>query len=169
MSKKLITLEGKIIFDPMDRTNKHMKQSSWKRIAMVKLDGDICDLYTWFIERRYNLKLNKPLRGAHISFINDSIKKLGDYDDKWRYLKEKWDGKTISITLSVDPNIGPTGHWWLTIPEEYRKELHSIRKEVGLGRPYYGLHMSIGYSNEKNIEQSKYIDRLIKNFGRNYL
>jgi len=63
--------------------------------------------------------------------------------------------------------------------EEDREELHAIRAELGLGRPYYGLHMSIGRAEnfvdndkfipgaekakEMNIEQSKYIHRLIKN------
>ena len=74
--KDRITLTGKIEFEPEDKTKKHQGQSSWKKIAMVLLDGDICEYYAWFIMRRYNLVLNKPIRGAHISFINDSMRDL---------------------------------------------------------------------------------------------
>ena len=58
-----IRLTGKIGFDPQDYTKKHQSQASWKKIAMVFFDGDIPEYYGWFIERRYNLVLNKPLRG----------------------------------------------------------------------------------------------------------
>jgi len=40
--------------------------------------------------------------------------------------------------------------------------LQSIRTELGLGKPFFGLHMSIGYANEKNIEHSEYLHDLIK-------
>ena len=72
MNNKVV-LVGKIEFEPENITKKHNTQSPWKRIAMVTIDGDVTEYYSWFIEKRYNLKLNKPLRRAHISFINDSI------------------------------------------------------------------------------------------------
>jgi hypothetical protein len=53
--------------------------------------------------------------------------------------------------------------WWLIIPHDERNEIQSIRDELGLSRPFFGLHMSIGYANEKNIEHSIYIHELIKN------
>ena len=129
------------------------------------MSGDICDYYAWFINKRFNLILNPPLRGPHITFINDRI---SDMNDKWDEVKVKWDGKEIDITLFVSPRTDSndkhsTGHWWLNIPEEYRSELHSIRNELGLGRPYFGLHLTLGYANEKNMEHSKYIHRLIIN------
>jgi len=99
---------------------------------MVFFEGDVAEYYAWFIKKRYNLILNKPLRGAHISFINDSTPKTNDE------------------------------HWWLNIPHEEREQLQSIREELGLGRPYFGMHMSIGYVNEKNLPHSKYIHDLIK-------
>ena len=65
------------------------------------------------------------------------------------------------------------------MPEEDRTEIQAIRAELGLCRPFYSLHMSIGRAvdmvndnnfipgvekaKEMNIEQSKYIHRLIKN------
>lgn len=176
----LVKYRGKIVFDPEDKTNKHMNQASWKRMAMVLLEPDlksgekgITDYYAWFIEKRYNLKLNRPIRGAHISFINDSVRDMGEYADQWDAVKEKWDGKEIDIYVNLDARTdasepGSSGHWWMHIPEEYRTELHAIRAELGLGRPYYGLHMSIGYANEKNIEHAAYIHALLKKYGGNY-
>jgi len=71
-----IKIYGKIVFDPKDVTKKHSKQASWKRMAMVMIDGDITEYYAWFLNRRYHIELSKPLRGAHISFINDSIRDI---------------------------------------------------------------------------------------------
>lgn len=173
----IITYKGFIVFDPKDKTNKHEEQSSWKKIAMVMMPGEICEYYNWFIKTRYGFELNKPLRGAHISFINDSYRdiKIGcgiskdeEVDSIWDELKKKWDGKEVEITLDLDVRSNEQ-HWWLNIPNEYRTQLHDIRKEVGLGRPYYGLHMSIGHANERNKEQAEYIRTLCIKYGKEYL
>ena len=177
----MLLLKGKIVFDPVDKTNKHKSQASWKKVAMVIFeanvpkDGDgerkgICEYYAWFIKRRYSIALNKPLRRAHVTFIND---RGSDMNGRWDEIKAKYDGKEIDVVVSVDPRTdcaepGSTGHWWLTVPEECRHELHGIREELGLGRPYYGLHLSIGHVNEKNREQGEYIHNLIKKYGGSY-
>jgi hypothetical protein len=152
-----------IKFDPIDVTNKHKKQASWKRVAMIQFYDDSDIYYQWFLCRRYNLKINRPLRGSHVTFINDSKKEItGD----WYELKKKYHNTEISVTLDLEPktdsnNEGSSLHWWLKIPEENRGQIHSIREEIGLGRPYWGLHMSLGYVNEKHQEHSKYIHRQI--------
>ena len=164
-----ITLIGKILFEPENKTKKHEAQSSWKKLAMVLIDGEITQYYAWFIEKRYNLILNKPLRGAHISFINDRMndmslngeRSIQEVEVLWETVKKKWDGKEISIVLDVSPRTD-SKHWWLNIPHEFRNELQGIRNELGLGKPYWGMHMSLGYANEKNIEHSTYIHNLIK-------
>jgi len=165
MMKNNLTYKGKIVFDPKDKTKKHGDQSSWKKMAMIMFDGDITEYYAWFIENRYGLKLNKPLRGAHISFINDSMndmkKGLLLENDKrvnarWNYVKNIWDGKEIDIVLDLDVRSDGK-HWWLNIPNENRNLLHAIRIQLGLDRPHWGLHMSIGYANDRNIEHSRYI------------
>ena len=167
--KERITLTGKIGFEPEDKTKKHKNQASWKKMAMVFLDGDICEYYAWFVMRRYNLVLNKPLRGAHISFINDSMRDLtndGEISEvdvliKWGEVKNRWDGKEIEIVLDLNPKTDDRT-WWLNIPHDERNDLQAIRNELGLGRPFFGMHMSIGYANEKNIDHSTYIHDLIK-------
>jgi hypothetical protein len=177
--KDYFEIEGVLHFDPVNRTKKHQSQSEWKKMAMVLFDGDLCKYYSWFIWKRYHLRLALPLRGPHISFIND---KESETNGKWEEVKKKWDGKTIKIRLNTDPrtdsaNDNSSMHWWLNIPEEHRDQLHSIRAELGLGRPYWGLHMAIGYARNSedmdkeitgvktvrmNEEHSKYIHGLIK-------
>lgn len=161
----IIKIKGLIKFDPKNLTKKHQKQSNWKKVALVEFKCDISSYYSWFIKKRYNLILNKNIRPPHITFIND---RASDMNGKWDEVKKKWDGKEIEITLSVDPRTdsakdNSSCHWWLNIPEEYRGQLHSIRAELGLGRPYWGLHMTLGYANDKNMAHSKYIHGLILN------
>lgn len=156
------------MFDVSDETTKHKNQSSWKKVAMVFIKGELCPYYAWFIEKRYNLVLNKPLRGAHISFINDSIKEISDngrlsnaeVSKLWNDVKKKWDGKKITISLDVD-SCTDGKHWWLRVSHDDRELLHSIRAELGLGRPFWGLHMTIGHANELNEEHSRYIHSLV--------
>jgi hypothetical protein len=164
MESNKVTLKGVIYFDPDNKTNKHKKLSSVRRTAMVLLDpklreGDkgISDYYAWLISSRYNLVLNRPLRGAHVTIINDYANKM---NSNWDKVKAKWHKKEVEITLNLDPKTDDK-HWWLTVPEEDRELLHSIRTELGLGRPHWGLHMTIGYANEKNIDHSKYLHTLL--------
>jgi hypothetical protein len=187
---KEITLKGKIIFDPKDITNKHKNQASWKKVAMVVFkdskDGSgLCDYYGWFIKKRFDIVLNTPLRGPHISFINDHIKDLngGFYNPKksgteserqamWERLKKKYHNTDIDITVSVD--IETNGeHWWLRIPHEHRQKLYDIRSEVGLPMPNLGknkdgslkplgIHLTIGYPVNGRVDDSEFIDGVAK-------
>jgi len=174
--KTTIKVKGKILFDPPDKTNKHRNQSTWKKVAYLDIKGDICEYYSWFMKKRFNLPLARPLRRAHITFINDSLRDMGEKAKDWDKLKKKWNGKVIEVELHLEPKTDDTA-WWLTVVEESRKPLHDIRAEVGLGRPYWGLHMTIGnahisyddtfeFGAEKvardNIAHSKYIHGLAK-------
>jgi hypothetical protein len=161
-----VSYVGKIQFEPENKTKKHLAQATWKKVAMVLFDGELAEYYSWFLKKRFNLELNKPLRGAHITFINDSIddlnNRIGSIEDKealWEKLKQKWDGKEVSVTLNLRP-FSDSNHWWLIVDHKFRDELHAIRAEVGLGRPYFGLHMTIGYANERNLAHSQYINSL---------
>jgi hypothetical protein len=164
-----ITIDGKIKFEPIDRTNKHREQASWKRIAMVIFDGDVTEYYSWFIKKRFNLELNKPIRGTHISFINDSVRDLskngvlsGEKVNKlWDDVKNKWDGLLVPITLGLTPKISKQ-YWCLTLSEESKNDLQGIRAELGLGKPFFDLHMTIGRAEHRHFEHSQYIHSLIK-------
>ncbi len=117
-----------------NKTNKHNYQASWKKIAMVFIEGDICEYYSRFIKKRYRVIINKPLRGGHISFINDSMKDLthdGEISEEeverlWEKVKAKWDGIEIPIVLDLNPRTNDE-HWWLNVPHEERELLQSIR------------------------------------------
>jgi hypothetical protein len=187
----IIKLSGKILFDPEDVTSKHANQSSWKKVAMVLFEGDICEYYAWFIKKRFNLTLHKPVRGAHITFINDSMRDLtknGKIEEsevlkKWEFVKDKWDGKDIDVYINLNPDTDSLEnddcHWWFFVPHDKRQELQGIREELGLGRPFFGLHMTIGRAvnsmsgvafepgvmkaKEMSVEHSMYIHSLIKN------
>ena len=132
---------GKFLFDPVDLTNKHKKQASWKHIAIINISGEVSEYYSWFLKKRFNLVLNKPLRGSHISFINDSYfdieKALGtnEFGVKyaWEKLKEKYNNKKTEIELNLDFRSNGK-HWWLNVSEESRNFLHSIRNEINLNR-----------------------------------
>lgn len=168
ISEHLIQYTGKIVFEPENVTKKHLGQSNWKRVAMVLFEDDIADYYAWFLRKKYNLILNKPIRGGHVSFINDSLNdfKIANSDEEkeiiWKTVKQKWDGELINVVLNIN-NINSDGlHWWLMVDQNYRHELHAIRAELGLDRPFFGLHMTIGYVNERNLDHSTYLNSLNK-------
>jgi hypothetical protein len=151
----MFTSNGNIVFDPINITKKHFKQGEWKKTAIVQINDDIYEYYSWFIKKRYNLVLNKPLRGTHITFINEIID-----DNIFIKGKEFFDGKNVEI--KYDPTFIRTnekGHWWL---KAYSSDIESIRTSLGLNKsPYYGLHITIGNATHLQLEQSLYIKNLI--------
>ena len=169
---------GKIKFDPVDMTDKQRRQASWKKIALIEIDrGDLAKYYAWFLKKRFNLTLMKPLRGSHITIINDSHRDMGEGLKNWEKVKKEWDGKEVEIVLNVLPKTDDVT-WWINIPEDDRQSIHYLRSLVGLGRPHFGLHMTIGdavnfkqphdgtniqRAKEMNLEHSKYIHELYKN------
>jgi hypothetical protein len=120
------------------------------------LRSDICDYYSWFIWKRHGLKLNRPIRGPHVSFINDHVKSI---NSKWNETRQGWNNKKIKIELNLDARTDGE-HWWLNVTENSRHYLTRIRNLVGLGRPYYGMHMSIG--RVRDLEEGKYVQRMIE-------
>jgi len=165
-----IKVTGVIEFDLKDKTKKHKNQASWKKIAMILIGDDLCSYYAWFIKKRYGIILNKPLRGPHLSLVNDSMKDLthnglkseNEAEMLWESVKEKWHGKEIEIVLSVDVRTDGN-HWWFNIPHNERGQLQSIRDELGLSIPFFGFHISIGTPHPFYLEQSQYIHDCIKN------
>jgi hypothetical protein len=146
----MFEIKGKILFDPINVTKKHNAQSSWKKVAMVEFKDDIWAYYSWFLEKRFNLKLNKPLRGTHFTIINDIVD-----DEIYLQAKELFHGK--EITIQYDPTLirsNKNGHWWL---KAYSDDAQNIRNVMGLGSPYFGFHITIGLATHLQLEQSKYI------------
>lgn len=84
-------------------------------------------------------------------------------DDVYLRAKEIFDGTEASV--SYDPSIvrsNKRGHWWL---KSESLDCDSIRSSMGLGKPYFGLHMTIGLATHLQLEHSKYItDECIRVF-----
>lgn len=155
----MLEIKGKIVFDPPDMTNKHKSQSQWKKVVIVEIADDTDIYYGWFINKRFNLILNRPLRRTHITIVNDRASEL---DEKmYDYLKSTINGNEITFTF--DPNEIRTNskHWWIRIKES--TDAQQIRTLLGLQPiPHLPYHLTIGYANEKNIDHSKYILETIK-------
>ncbi len=150
-------------FEPENKTRKHDAQSSWKRIAMIVTQDDMSEYYSWFIDRRFNLKLNKPLRGAHVSIVNDAERDFQyGSEPRWSAVKEKYDSKPMDFYIDLEPRTNGE-HWWYRV---YCPAGEDMREELGLKRdPFYSLHMTIGFSNEKNRFHSDYILDVCKRHG----
>lgn len=152
----MFEIKGKIVFSPINVTKKHDSQAVWKKVAIVKFDCDIYAYYSWFLQKRFNLFLNKPLRGTHLTFINDIID-----DDVYLQVKDLFDGK--EVTIDYDPSLirsSKRGHWWL---KANSLDCQNIRTAMGLGEPYFGYHITVGLATHLQLEHSKYItDQCIK-------
>lgn len=150
----MLELIGKIEFDPVNVTKKHNKQASWKKTALVKFDCDIWEYYSWFLKKRFNLYLNKPLRGTHLTIINDK------FDPETEYLydqgRQLFHGKEIRI--QYDPTLiraNDKGHWWINAQSDDAKNIRSV---MGLTPdPYFGFHITIGLATHLQLDHSKYI------------
>ena len=152
----VIRIRGILEFSPEDVTRKHRNQSSWKRVAIIKTDCDLDRYYAWFLKKRFNLELNKNLRGTHVTFINDKFEK-GIFDQ----FAPLFDGKEIDFYIETEPRSNGE-HWWLRV---HCPEAESIRELMGLSRdPYFGLHLTLGHANEKYIAHSEYITKQCKRF-----
>lgn len=154
----MFEIEGIIQFDPINVTKKHNQQSTWKKVAIVKFDCDIFALYRWYIKKRFNLKLNTPLRGSHLTFINDIID-----DDTYLQAKQMFDGKLVKVVYfpqDIESNI--KGHWW--IPAD-SNDCSQIRLVMGLGNPYFDYHITIGRATHLELEHSNYITQQCQIFG----
>ncbi len=154
----MFEIKGKIEFDPINVSKKHQKQSSWKRTAMVKFDCEMFLYYAWFLDRRFGLKLNQPLRGTHVTIISDIVD-----DEIYRQAREAFNGK--EITIKYDPTVIRSNgtHWWV---KAFCDDGRNIRSAMGLTPdPYFGFHLTIGLANERNSEFSNYIVEQCKRFN----
>ncbi|NBO23144.1 hypothetical protein EBU94_07405 [bacterium] len=153
----MIKIKGRIDFFPEDVTKKHINQSSWKSVAIIKTDCDLDRYYSWFLKKRFNLELNKNLRGSHVTFINDKMPRT-DFEQ----IGKIFNGKEIEFFIDITPKSNGV-HWWLNVD---CPEAENIREICGLERiPHFKFHFTLGYANEKFIDHSKYIYEQYKRYG----
>jgi len=152
----VIAYKGIMDFKIEDVTRKHRSQSVWKRVAIIRTDCDLDRYYAWFLKKRFNLELNKNLRGSHITFISDRMDKTM-FEEATRLFH----GKEITFYVELEPRSNGQ-HWWMRV---HCPEAETIREAMGLSRePYFGLHLTLGLANERNIAHSKYILECCKKF-----
>lgn len=153
MERATITLEGRLVFDPPNVSKKHERQGSWKAVAVLAFPGEDARYYAWFIERRYGLPLVRPLRGSHVTFVNDKTSHMAHR--AWDRVRASHGGRSARVTLSLDPRSNG-GHWWL--PAVDAAELMDVRTALGLRRdPYFPMHMTVGLANEHNLWYSDHL------------
>jgi hypothetical protein len=152
----VIEVQGTLNFYPEEKTRKHIEQGTWKRHALIETNCDTELYYAWFLQKRFNLFLNKTLRGTHVSFIADRYEST-----KWEEVAKKYHGKNITFYYELEPRTQGE-HWWLRV---YSPDAEDIREELCLSRePFHPLHLTLGYANIKNIEHSIYIMEICKRF-----
>ena len=155
----LIRGTGILQFEPEDKTKKHIHQAAWKRVAIIQTNDDLCEYYAWFVKQRFGLKLNRPLRGSHITIINDAERELPNYQEA----VDKFNGQTIDFFLDVETSTNGN-HWWLNAQCEAAEE---IREACGASRkPYFPFHLTIGFPSPLTLEHSLYISRSIDRVAR---
>jgi hypothetical protein len=156
----VIEVKGIIEFEPENKTRKHAEQSEWKRVVMIRVDDDTSAYYAWFLKRRFNLELNKPLRGTHVTFISDKFN-----DKKYEEAKRMFDGAPITFYHEIEP-CSNGEHWWLRV---HCEDAENIREFLGLARnPYFGMHLTLGRAEEKYPEgaeeNNNYVMKVKKDF-----
>ena len=150
---------GILDFEPVNVTKKHIHQSDWKCVAVIKTDCDMDDYLAWFLERRFNLKLCRNLRSAHITIISDRMNKTSFQEGA-----PLFNGKEIEFSIERQPRSNGK-HWWVKVD---CPQAEAIRKSLGLSEtPYFDFHFTIGHANEKNLEHSKYVYDQILKFEQN--
>lgn len=156
----IIQTKGKVIFDLPDLTNKHNNQSQWKKTAAILFNDDMCNYYSWFINKRYGIKLSYPIRRAHFTIINDRI-------DLEHYNKISSNLKGVEISLKYSTDVRTNGnYWWLKV---FSEEAIQLRALFGLDKPFFNFHITIGYPFPVDFEHSKYIHSNILKYENNII
>ena len=155
--KPLLEVKARIEFEPTHYSKKHEEQATWKSVAMVRTECDLHSYYAWFLRKRFDLFLIPPLRGSHVTFINEIV------DPKeFEKAKKQFHGKYL--TFYYDPVPKSNGaYWWLRV---WSPDIDAIRISMGLSKdPYYGLHITIGYPKKTEVKFSHYILEKCKEFN----
>ena len=128
---------------------------------MIVLNDDTSSYYSWFLRKRFGLHLNPPIRGSHLTVVNDRIQGNEDME-KYVKGKELWHGKDIEFTYDSDVRTDEVS-WWLPVKSEMSIQ---VRNDCGLGKAFYGFHLTIGRADHPlMIEHSKYVLSSILKYG----
>ena len=123
------------LLDVEPRTADGKGGNPWWLIA--RCDDEIVEYYRWWVHRVHQLKLHRPLFGAHISVMRG---------EEPLYQHELWGShqdQIVEITYGHELTHAQ-GYWFL--PAQCRA-LEELRLSFGLERqPQFGFHLTIGSS-----------------------
>ena len=157
------TIQGKVVFDPEILTHKHNLQSEWKKnVIVIVNEPDFCNYFGWFIKKRYNLKIVEPLRGVHLTIVNDRLSDgVCASELKYNRSKQLFNNKTIDIQYNTDVRTDGK-YWWFKAKSN---EAILIRQHIGLNPiSYFDFHITVGRVEGREFEKEhgRYIHNLIK-------
>lgn len=131
-------------FDPPHLIKKHESQADWgKKTAICNVGDDTDRYYSWFLKKRFNVELINPMRGSHVTIINDKVFDVTKYSQA----KQVFNGKEIVFEYNpaeVRCANNPKGefYWWIKV---YNTDIEAIREFAGLNRkPFFNLHLTLG-------------------------
>ncbi len=128
--------KGVISFDPnpIKGSTKKMFKPWW---VIGRIDGDIGNYYSYLLQKRHGIRLQRPAWGPHISVVRGEQTS----QDNWDQFKEKYDEKSFKFTYEVSPKTNGD-HWWLRVICD---ELKQLREDMGYSRDgKWGLHLTLG-------------------------
>jgi hypothetical protein len=108
---------------------------------VLDVSQDLVELYYWFIQRKYWIRMNRPMHGAHITLYSQKFNKKINWEKAMYYR-----GKTIEF--DYDENIvegGYTKGFLMYYLRVYSQELDKIKKKVEVvdGERFKGIHLTI--------------------------
>ena len=128
---------GKFIFSPV-RPGLKKSHRSFDRGVILKVDNGIVEYYSWWLWRKYGIKVSLPAWGAHVTVVNDKDK-VKDVN-KLKDLEKRFAGKIIQLSHEVE--LKKQWQFWVLMVKP-TKEMVEIRRELGL-RENYPFHITIG-------------------------
>ena len=105
----------------------------WWLIA--RCDGEIVEYYRWWINRVHQIKVQRPLFGAHVSVMRGEAPLCGH--DQWGVHQDQ------SLEIAYGHELTHAqGYWFLPVQ---CRALEEVRLTFGLeARPQFGFHLTIG-------------------------
>jgi hypothetical protein len=106
-------------------------------------------------------RLNDPVRGTHVTAINDIVD-----DEIYLQAKDMFHGKEVEITYDptlIRCNTKGDKMWWHI--KVYSDDIMNIRTAMGLGTPFHSLHMTIGLVNPTFIEHNEWVVKSCEKLG----
>lgn len=151
----MLEITGSYVFDPLALINSaDLFKPFW---VIIRLDDDTSDYYSWFIEKRYGIKVQRPAWGSHISIIRGEQTSI----EYWESFKKEYNNKPVKLIHNSELRSNGK-HWWIRVSSEEAKDL---REKMGYSRdPQFPFHLTIGMPTPKFEQQSFYVLNNINNF-----